>query len=130
MPSGLIYVSQQLLICWYFPPQLSNVYRELHPVCQCLVDGRGQRRMVRLLWVDRKATVIQIITSYNQGMQKNISECTKQTGYGSYSICVKPAGTGNGKLRLLFTQAYRHWTIQGWKNICFESRIFAVSLRW
>lgn len=61
--------------------------------------------MIRLLWVDRKATVIQIITSYNQGMQNNISECTKQTGYSSYSICVKPAGTGNGKLRLLFTQA-------------------------
>lgn len=61
--------------------------------------------MVRLLWVDRKATVIQIITSYNQGMQNNISECTKQTGYSSYSICVKPAETGNGKLRLLFTQA-------------------------
>ncbi len=34
-----------------------------------LFDVRGQRRMVRLVRDDRKATVTQINTRYNQGMQ-------------------------------------------------------------
>ncbi len=55
---------------------------------KCLVNARGQRRMARLVRDDRKATVIQITTCYNQGMQKTISEHTtrqtlKQMGYSS-----------------------------------------------
>ncbi|KAF7652376.1 hypothetical protein LDENG_00097690 [Lucifuga dentata] len=42
---------------------------------KCLIDARGQWRMVRLVQDDRKA-VTQITTRYNQGMQKTISECT------------------------------------------------------
>lgn len=34
------------------------------------MDARDQRRMVSLLQADKKATVTQIITGYNQGMQK------------------------------------------------------------
>ncbi len=36
---------------------------------KCLVDVRGQRRMDRLVRDDRKTTVTQIITRYNQVMQ-------------------------------------------------------------
>ncbi len=43
---------------------------------KCLVDVRGQRRMGRLIKDDRKATVTQITTRYNQGMQNTISERT------------------------------------------------------
>ncbi len=43
---------------------------------KCLVDIRGQRRMGRLVRDDRKATVTQITTCYNQGMQNTISERT------------------------------------------------------
>ncbi|GAA6099975.1 uncharacterized protein LOC103908774, partial [Tachysurus ichikawai] len=43
---------------------------------KCLVDAIGQRRMARLVRADRKATVTQITTNYNRGMQKSISECT------------------------------------------------------
>ncbi len=55
---------------------------------KCLVDVRGQRRMGRLVRDDRKATVTQITTRYNQGMQNTISERTtrrtlKQMGYSS-----------------------------------------------
>ncbi len=55
---------------------------------KCLVDVRGQRRMGRLVRDDSKATVTQITTRYNQGMQNTISECTtrrtlKQMGYSS-----------------------------------------------
>ncbi len=47
---------------------------------KCLVDVRGQRRMGRLVRDDRKATVTQITTRYNQGMQNTISEhTTRQT---------------------------------------------------
>ncbi len=41
---------------------------------KCLVDVRGQRRMGRLVEDDRRATVTQITTRYNQGMQNTISE--------------------------------------------------------
>ncbi len=41
-----------------------------------LVDVRDQRRMDRLVRDDRKATVTQITTRYNQGMQNTTSECT------------------------------------------------------
>ncbi len=55
---------------------------------KCLVDVKGQRRMSRLVRDDRKATVTQITTRYNQGMQNTISENTtrqtlKQMGYSS-----------------------------------------------
>ncbi len=55
---------------------------------KCLVDVRGLRRMGRLVRDDIKATVTQINTRYNQGMQNTISERTthrtlKQMGYSS-----------------------------------------------
>ncbi len=78
---------------------ISRVYREWseqekisseQQLCgrKCLVDVRGQKRMGRLVRDDRKATVTQITTRYNQGMQNTISERTtrqtlKQMGYSS-----------------------------------------------
>ncbi len=78
---------------------ISRVYREWsekvnisseQQLCgrKCLVDVRGQRRMGRLVRDDRKATITQITTRYNQGMQNTISERTtrrtlKQMGYSS-----------------------------------------------
>ncbi len=66
---------------------VSRVYREWsrkekisseRQLCgrKCLVDVRGQRRMDRLARDDRKATVTQITTRYNQDMQNTISEHT------------------------------------------------------
>ncbi len=66
---------------------ISRVYREWsekekisseRQLCgrKCLVDVRGQRRMDRLVRYDRKKTVTQITTHYNQDMQNTISECT------------------------------------------------------
>ncbi len=68
-------------------PTISRVYREWsgkeklsseRQLCgrKCLVDVRGQRRMGRLVRDDRKATVTQITTRYNQCMQNTISERT------------------------------------------------------
>ncbi len=78
---------------------ISRVYREWsekekisseRQLCgrKYLVDVRGQRRMGRLVRDDRKATVTQITTRYNQGMQNTISEHTtrrtlKKVGYNS-----------------------------------------------
>ncbi len=58
---------------------ISRVYREWsekekisseQQLCgrKCLVDVRGQRRICRLVRDDRKATVTQITTRYNQGI--------------------------------------------------------------
>ncbi len=59
---------------------ISRVYREWsekeklfseHQLCgrKCLIDVQGQRRLGRLVRDDRKTTVTQINTHYNQGMQ-------------------------------------------------------------
>ncbi len=86
--------------------------------------------MGRLVGDDRKATVTQITTRYNQGIQNTISEHTthrtlKQMGYSSrrpHRVLLLSAK--NRKRRLQFTQAHQNWTIEDWKNVSWsdESR--------
>ena len=120
---------------------ISRVYREWsekekisseRQLCgrKCLVDVRGQRRMGRLVRDDRKATITQITTRYNQGMQNTISERTthrtlKQMGYSSRRPHRVPLlSAKNRKQRLQFAQAHQNWTIEDWKNVAWsdESR--------
>ncbi len=67
---------------------------------------------------DRKATVTQITTRYNQGMQNTTSECTtrrtlKQMGYSSRRPHRVPLlSAKNRKRRLQFAQAHQNWTIE------------------
>ncbi len=91
---------------------------------KCLVDVRGQRRMGKLVRDDRKTTVTQITTRYNQGMKNSISEHTtrwalKQMGYSSR----KPhwalfLSAKNRERRLQFAKAHQNWTIEDWKKHC------------
>ncbi len=86
--------------------------------------------MGRLVRDDRKDTVTQRTTHYNQGMQKTISECTthrtlKQMGYSSRRPHQVPLlSAKKRKWRLQFAQAYQNWTIEYWKNVAWsdESR--------
>ncbi len=97
-----------------------------------LVDVRGSRRMGRLLRDYRKATVTQITTRYNQGMQNTISERTtrrplKQMSYSSrrpHQVLLLSAK--NRKRRLQFTQAHQNWTIEDWKNIAWSESRFLL----
>ncbi len=108
---------------------ISRIYREWsekekisseRQLCgrKCLVDVRGQRRMCRLVRDDRKATVTQITTRYNQGMQNTISERTtrqtlKQMGYSSRGPHRVPLlSAKNRKQRLQFAPAHQNWTIE------------------
>ncbi len=69
--------------------------------------------MGRLVRYDRKATVIEITTRYNQGMQNTISERTtrrtlKQMGYSSRRPHWVPLlSAKNRKRRLQFAQAHQ-----------------------
>ncbi len=98
VPDRLVWVFQKLLIYWDFHTQPSlefteNGPKKKYPVSGSCVDGNGLlmsevRRTDRLVRDDRKATVTQITTRYNQGMQNTISEHTtrrtlKQMGYSS-----------------------------------------------
>ncbi len=125
---------------------ISRVYREWsekekisseRQLCgrKCLVDVRGQRRMGRLVRDDRNATVTQITTRYNQGMQNTISERTthrtlKQMSYSSRRPHrVQLLSAKNRKQRLQFAQAHQNWTIADWKNVAWVS-ISAATFRW
>ncbi len=97
---------------------------------KCLVDVRGQRRMDRLVRDDRKTTVTQITTRYNQDMQNIISEHTtrrtqKQMGSSSRRPhrC-RSCQIRTGTRRIQFTQDHQNWTIEDWKNVAWsdESR--------
>ncbi len=95
-----------------------------------------QRRMGRLVRDDRKATVTQITTRYNQGMQNTISERTtrqtlKKMGYSSrrpHRVLLLSAK--NRKRKLQFTQDHQNWTIEDWKNVaCLMSLDFCCHIQ-
>ncbi len=91
-----------------------------------LVDVRGQRRMGRLVRDDRKASVTQITTRYNQAMQNTISEHTthrtlKQMSYSSRRPHRVPLlSAKNRTRRIQFTQNNQNWTIEDCKNVAWS----------
>ncbi len=102
---------------------------------KCLVDVRGQRRMDRLVRDDRKTTVTQITTRYNQDLQNTISEHTtrrtlKQMGSSSRRPHRVPLlSDKNSTRRIQFTQTHQNWTIEDCKNVAWsdESRFLLHS---
>ncbi len=107
---------------------ISRVYREWsekekisseQQLCgwKCLVDVRGQKRMGRLVRDDRKATVTQITTRSNQGMQNTISERTTHRTWSRRPHWVPLLSAKNRKRSLQFAQAHQNWTIEDWKNV-------------
>ncbi len=80
--------------------------------------------MGRLVRDDRKATVTQITTRYNQGMQNTISDRTicrtlKQIGYSSRRPHRVPLlSAKNRKRRLQFAQAHQNRTIEDLEKRC------------
>ncbi len=75
---------------------------------------------------DRKVTVTQITTRYNQGMQNTISERTtrqtlKQMGFSSRRPHRVPLlSDKNRTRRLQFTQGHQNWTTEDWKNVAWS----------
>ncbi len=108
---------------------ISRVYREWsekekisseRQLCgrKCLVDVRGQRRMGRLVRDDRKTTITQITTRYNQDMQKTLSERTtrrtlKQMGSSSRTPHRVPLLSAKNRKQ----ETNQNWTIEDWKNV-------------
>uniref|UniRef100_A0A9J8AX61 Transposase Tc1-like domain-containing protein n=1 Tax=Cyprinus carpio carpio TaxID=630221 RepID=A0A9J8AX61_CYPCA len=92
-------ISQSAQLLGFLRTTISRVYKELcekgktssmRQSCgrKYLVDARGQRRMGRLIQADRRATLTEITTRYNRGMQQSICEATtcttlRRMGYNS-----------------------------------------------
>jgi len=83
-------ISQSAQLLGFSRATISSVYKEWFEMrktssmwqsCgqKCLVDVRGQRRMGRLIQADRRATLTEITTRYNRGMQQRICEATTHT---------------------------------------------------
>ncbi|KAG2455504.1 TCB1 transposase, partial [Polypterus senegalus] len=134
-------ISQSAQLLGFSCTTISRVYKEwcekgkTSSMCQscgqkCLVDARGQRRMGRLIQADRRATLTEITTRYNRGMQQSICEATTRTtlrrmGYNSRRPHRVPLiSTTNRKKRLQFARAHQNWTVADWKNVAWsdESR--------
>ncbi len=79
--------------------------------------------MGRLVRDDRKTTVTEITTRYNQGVQNTISEHTtrrtlKQMGSSSRRPHrVTLLSDKNRTRRIQFTQTHQNWTIEDCKNV-------------
>ncbi len=104
-----------------------------YPVSGSYVDKKAflmSERMGRLVRDDRKTTLTQITSRFNQGIQNTISEHTthrtlKQMDYSSRRPHRVPLrSTKNRKRRIQFTLAHQNWTIEDWKNVVWsdESR--------
>ncbi len=84
--------------------------------------------MGRLVSDDRKTTVTQITTRYNQGIKNTISERTtlwtlKQMCYSSRRPHRVPLQSAkNWKRRLQFAQAHQNWTIEDWKSVAWSDQ--------
>ncbi len=137
VPDGLVWVFQKLLIYWDFHSQPSLGFTEngqkkrKYPVSGSCVDGNALLMSeVRGEWADWlemiEATVTQITTRYNQGMQNTISERTthrtlKQMGYSSRRThWVTLLSAKNRKRKLQFAHAQQNWTIEDWKNVAWS----------
>uniref|UniRef100_A0AAY5L012 Transposase Tc1-like domain-containing protein n=1 Tax=Esox lucius TaxID=8010 RepID=A0AAY5L012_ESOLU len=130
-------VSQSAQLLGFSRTTISRVYIEwcekgktssMRQSCgrKCLVDARGQRRMGRLIQADRRATLTEITTRYNRGMQQSICEATtcttlRRIGYNSRRPHWVPLiSTTNRQKRLQFAQAHRNWTVKDWKNVVWS----------
>ncbi len=94
-----------------------------------------QRRMDRLVRDDRKATVTQITTRYNQGMHNTISERTtcqtlKQIRYSSYRLHRVPLLSAKNRKQRQLAHAHQNWTIEDWKNFVWRVSVSAATFRW
>ncbi len=94
--------------------------------CKC------QRRMGRLVRDDKKATVTQINTHYNQSMQNTISKHTtrrtlKQMGYSSRRTHRMSLLSAKNRIRRpQFTLAHQNWTIEDWKNVGWSDESWSL----
>ncbi len=138
--TGLVWVFQKLLIYWDFHAQPSLGFTEngpkkrKYPVSSSCVDEEAllmsEENGQDWLEMIERATVTQITTRYNQGIQNTISERTthrtlKHMGYSSRRPHRVPLlSTKNRKHRLQFAQAHQNRTIEDCKNVAWsdESR--------
>jgi len=87
---------------------------------KCLIDARGQRRMGRLTQADRRATLTEITTRYNRGMQQkhlwsHNHTTLRQMSYNSRRPHWAPLISTTKKKRLQFARAHQNFQSDSWR---------------
>ncbi len=147
VPDGLVWVFQKLLIYWDLHTQPSLGFTEngqkkrKYPVSGSCVDENAllmsevRGEWDRLVRDDRKTTVTQITTRYNQDLQNTISEHTthrtlKQMGSSSRRPHRVPLlSDKNSTRRIQFTQTHQNRTIEIGKTLPGLSLDFCCNIQ-
>lgn len=102
---------------------------ELTSSCFRGIDSRGERRLVRIVRSDRRATLPQITNNYNNGDQKKVSQHTVQRsllrmGLRSRRPSRVPLLTAHHRQqRLQWAREHRNWTIEEWKAVTWSDEL-------
>lgn len=100
------------------------------------IDSRGERRLLRIVRRDRRATTAEITTSYNSGDPDSVSQHTVQRTLLRMGLrCRRPKHVPalterHRQMRLLWAKKHRNWTPEEWKKVAWsdESRFLVHHL--
>jgi len=81
--------------------------------------------MGRLIQADRRATLTEIATRYNRGMQQSICEATTHTTLRRMDYSSRrPHGNHSSPLQIgkrgYNLQELTNWTVEEWKNVAWS----------
>ncbi len=95
----------------------------VHFLWKCFVDARGQRKMARLVWADRKASKHPLQPIYAEE-QLNTQHVEPWSRWTTTTQDHRSATCKNRKIKLQFTLAHQNWTVEDWKKVVWSDESY------